>query len=461
MTAFALQRQLLERQLMRAAANEKRAIKDALRSTLRATNPPESAGAPATRPAAPAAHLAPGAITATPSDEVALAVPVAHNAAATTAGGAATAGARAATTTHDRASLARAHAPARSATPSEAIIELFSIRDLARIFALQESRLRYWMQTGFVGPTVRKGGKFYYRFADVVAVKAAKDLLEAGLTLQQVRKNLDALRRVFPQDTMPTARLRICSDGETIVALDEDTAFVPMTGQLVMAFTVPSLSARIAEVIPLHSAGRTAAAREREHEHEHEHEPADAVTLAAAPGAGDSTGSPTGEVAQAVFGETTEANGHGAAYKCFVDACNASDAGEAQRAEHGFRQALEIEPSMTAAMTNLGNAAYAQGQLAEARSYYENALALEPTQAEARYNLANLLEDLGALDEAIFHLRHVCLTHPTFADAHYNLGVVLAKVGGTEQARQHFTHYLELDSTSEWATHARAFIEQA
>ena len=60
------------------------------------------------------------------------------------------------------------------------MIELYSIRDVARILAVQESRLRYWMQTGFVGPTVRKGGRFYYTFSDLVAVKAAKDLLAAG-----------------------------------------------------------------------------------------------------------------------------------------------------------------------------------------------------------------------------------------------------------------------------------------
>ena len=51
------------------------------------------------------------------------------------------------------------------------MIELYSIRDVSRILALQESRLRYWTQVGFVGPTVRKGGRFYYTFCDLVAVK--------------------------------------------------------------------------------------------------------------------------------------------------------------------------------------------------------------------------------------------------------------------------------------------------
>ena len=121
------------------------------------------------------------------------------------------------------------------------MIELYSIRDVARILAVQESRLRYWMQTGFVGPTVRKGGRFYYTFCDLVAVKAAKDLLAADIPLQKARKAVEALKKALPDDTHPTSRLRVCSDGDTIVALADDVAFEPIGGQVVMAFNVPSL----------------------------------------------------------------------------------------------------------------------------------------------------------------------------------------------------------------------------
>ena len=75
------------------------------------------------------------------------------------------------------------------------MIELYSIRDASRILALPEARLRYWMQTGFVGPTVRKGGRFYYTFTDLVATKSAKDLLDGGMSMQKIRKHVDALRR--------------------------------------------------------------------------------------------------------------------------------------------------------------------------------------------------------------------------------------------------------------------------
>lgn len=320
------------------------------------------------------------------------------------------------------------------------MIELYSIRDVARILVLQESRLRYWMQTGFIGPTVRKGGRFYYTFCDLVAVKAAKDLLAADIPLQKVRKAVDSLKRALPNDTHPTSRMRVCSDGETIVALADDVAFEPVGGQVVMAFTVPSLGQHVAEVLAMPRVDPTA------------------VSGAApgAPGARHDAGAPDLEIA----GESTEANGATAAYRHFVEACAAEDRGDSQLAEHLLRQAIDLEPNMAAALTNLGNLVYRQGELAVARELYERALENDPNQPEARYNLANLLEDLGEIELAITELRKVCVAAPEFADAHYNLGVMLAQVGGAAQARQHLERYLELDAASDWASHARAYLEQ-
>jgi hypothetical protein len=43
----------------------------------------------------------------------------------------------------------------------------------------------------------------------------------------------------------------VCSDGETLVALHEDVAFEPTNGQVVMAFALPSLGERVAEVLAM------------------------------------------------------------------------------------------------------------------------------------------------------------------------------------------------------------------
>jgi tetratricopeptide (TPR) repeat protein len=301
------------------------------------------------------------------------------------------------------------------------MIELYSIRDVSRILALQEARLRYWTQTGFVGPTVRKGGRFYYTFTDLVAVKAAKDLLAAGMPLQRVRKNVEALKHALPGDTHPHSKLRVCCDGETIVALADDAAFEPIGGQVVMAFNLPSFGEHVLTALALPRAAAVPAP---------------------------------------VEDGPTEANSGTTAYHHFVEACAAEDRGDAATAEHLFRLAVELEPHMAAALTNLGNLVYRQGELHEARRFYERALDHDPSQPEARYNLANLLEDLGETELAISELRRVCAASPEFADAHYNLGIMLAQVGGTTQARQCLERYLELDAQSDWARHARTFLEQ-
>ena len=311
------------------------------------------------------------------------------------------------------------------------MIELYSIRDVARILAVQEARLRYWMQTGFVGPTVRKGGRFYYTFRDLCAVKAAKDLLAAGLTIQKVRKNLDALKKALPGDVHPASRLRVCSDGETLVAVADDVAFAPITGQVVMAFNLPALGGQIAELLP------------------------GTGSLGAGVAVDD------GSVPAAVDDDPTEATLGPTAYTCFVEGRAAEERGDDDGAVTLYQRALDLDPGLAAAMTNLGNLRYRQGDLATARAMYEHAVEHDPNQAEARYNLGNLLDDQGETERAIAELRRVCQLAPDFADAHYNLGLLLARVGGDAQARGHLERYLELDDRSAWAGHARAYLSQS
>ena len=59
--------------------------------------------------------------------------------------------------------------------------------------------MRYWAQTGVVGPSERANGHAVYTFQDLVGVRAAKELLDSGVTLQRARKNLEALRAQLPR----------------------------------------------------------------------------------------------------------------------------------------------------------------------------------------------------------------------------------------------------------------------
>ncbi len=285
----------------------------------------------------------------------------------------------------------------------------YSVKDVAKIFGLQEARLRYWAQTGFIGPSVRRRGRFFYTFRDLIGVRLAKELLDSGLTLQRVRRNLDALRTALPQVDQPLARLKICSDGDRVVVVDEDVVFQPESGQVVMDFAVSSLTSKLAEITPL--------SREPE--------------------------------------STVEQQ---SAYELFLQGCEAEAGGDDRAAAAAYKQALAKDGALAAAHTNLGNTLYRAGKTAHARECYQAALELEPEQPEARFNLGNLLDDLGETELAIAELRHVCNRCPEFADAHYDLGLILARVGGIAQAQSHIERYLELDPDSEWAAAAREFL---
>jgi tetratricopeptide (TPR) repeat protein len=305
------------------------------------------------------------------------------------------------------------------------VTELYSIKDVARIFGVQESRLRYWIQTGFIGASRRRGGRLYYTFQDLIAVKTALELTGAGLSVQTIRKNLEALAELLDGDPQPASRLRICSDGETLVAVDDDVVFEPSSGQVVMSFAVDNLRSRVAEVLEMPAQTRA-----------------------------DTDGVPGG----AVDDGPTEAHAPPTAYGYFTDGVKADERGDDDTALECYRRALDLEPSLAAAHTNTGNILARRGDLAGARRAFETALEYEPQQAEARFNLGNLLDDLGETEHAIAELRRVCRTHPDFADAHYNLGLLLARVGGVAQARSHIEQYLAIDADSEWATRGRDFL---
>lgn len=327
------------------------------------------------------------------------------------------------------------------------MIDLYSIKDAARIFDLQPSRLRYWAQTGFVGPSVRRGGRVYYTFQDLISLRAAKDLLNAGMSMQKVRKNLESLRALLPDVAHPASKMRICSDGETVVAVDRGVAFEPSTGQTVMSFEIDTLSSAVADVLAMPTLPTPA---ER---------PVSRGAASIAPNIADITGhAPAAAAPSAIDDGPTEAYLPSTAYQSFVQACEAEDQGDAAGAETLYRQAVVRQPSLAAAHTNLGNLLYRRGDVAGARTAYERALEHEPTQPEARFNLGNLLEDIGETERAIAELRRVCWTTPDFADAHYNLALMLARVGGNAQACKHLQRFLELDTGSEWSARAHELL---
>jgi tetratricopeptide (TPR) repeat protein len=100
-------------------------------------------------------------------------------------------------------------------------------------------------------------------------------------------------------------------------------------------------------------------------------------------------------------------------------------AGRPKLAAEQARRALEIEPTMSAALSNLGVALYELKDYDEAARAQRRAIAANPNFAEAHSNLGNALHALRRFDEATAAYRRAIELKPDFADGWANLGTTL------------------------------------
>ncbi len=312
--------------------------------------------------------------------------------------------------------------------------KLFTVHEVARIFGLKESRIRYWAQTGFVSPSGSTGRRGLYTFSDLVGIKTAKELLDQGIPLQRVRKNLAALRKSMPDLKQPLSALRVRCDGDSIVVEHEDGTFEPATGQMLLDFGVEAVRSQVAQIL-------------------HLHQPAKSVSQPSDP--------PRGEI-MAGDPEDPSLDRPTTAYGWFMRGCSLDANEDPSQALEAYRKALEMDPGLAAACTNLGNLLYGRGDRESALHYYQQACAMDPDQPEAVYNLANILEEEGDLDMAIAEYRRVLRLQPNFADAHFNLALTLERVGGRVQAMEHWEKFLEQaegsNTEQEWIQLAQSHL---
>jgi DNA-binding transcriptional MerR regulator len=78
-------------------------------------------------------------------------------------------------------------------------------------------QLDYWARTDLVVPTIRSasgsGSQRLYSFKDILVLKVVKRLLDTGVSLQNIRTAVDALRLRGVEDL---ARITLLSDGTTV-----------------------------------------------------------------------------------------------------------------------------------------------------------------------------------------------------------------------------------------------------
>ena len=90
-------------------------------------------------------------------------------------------------------------------------------------------QLDYWARTGLVEPSVRNpsgsGNHRLYNFGDILVLKVVKRLLDTGVSLQQIRVAVAALRDRGIEDL---SRITLMSDGATVYECTSDDQVIDL-----------------------------------------------------------------------------------------------------------------------------------------------------------------------------------------------------------------------------------------
>ena len=284
---------------------------------------------------------------------------------------------------------------------------LYTVAEVARLFGYKPSRLRYWHRSGLLGPSARVAGRNYYTFQDLVGVRAAKGLLEQGVPLQQVRRSVESLREAFPKTTRPLSELRVLADGRMVVVQDDAGTYEPTTGQAVLDFRIDGLESDVIRLLHFDHDDRSRA------------------------------------------------------YEHYLEGCRFDEDEQTyDQAEQAYQKALSLDPTLSNALTNLGNLEYRRDQLEVAEDYYRRALECDPEQPEALYNLGFLHFERDEVDTAILAFRTALKSDPSFSDAHFNLAMALEERGEWADARPHWQQYLALEPEGAWADIAKTHLHE-
>jgi len=302
---------------------------------------------------------------------------------------------------------AQGEAQVAPADRAEALTDVFTKEEIRRLLGLSDSRLRTLDKGGVVSPSARRRGRRAYDFSDLIALRAAKALLDRKVRLRDVSRAIALLRAELPRLKSPLSELRILSDGRRVVVQGAQGKYEPLTGQMLLDLEVKDLKKDIVRIL------RPSAGRQR------------AKT----------------------------------AYDLYLRASELDeDPATMDEAQALYEQAIELDPWLAIAHTNLGNIAFRRDQTERAEDCYRKALGIDDHQPEAQYNLGYLMLERGQPELSIDYFLGALEADPRFSDAYFNLAMAYEQTGQPDKARPLWQSYIALEPQGTWTEIARRHL---
>jgi len=124
-------------------------------------------------------------------------------------------------------------------------MEGYGTNIVCKIVNLSKRQLDYWDRTHFIKPSISEASGYgsvrLYSFTDLLQLKVAKTLKDAGVSIQKMRKSLNFLKKHRPEIEKPMAELKFITDGESIFVLTSNKNVVLDTlreGQFVFSIAL-------------------------------------------------------------------------------------------------------------------------------------------------------------------------------------------------------------------------------
>ncbi len=270
----------------------------------------------------------------------------------------------------------------------------YSARHAAQLIGLTESVVRSCIRDGLVGTPGLVPAQLSFR--DLSALRTVKALVEAGIPLPRVRKDLARIQQVtgtaIAELTIEVVdgRIRV-RGGEVIVD--------PSQSQLSLPFSRPPAETQALGELRELPRG------------------ADPVALPVA------------------LPATAEQ---------WMTRAIALEDREPTAAIDAYKRSLRLRPESTEGWINLGRLHAETGDALAANECFRTALERDPGEATAYYNLGVLAQDVGSEAEAITLYRRALEIDPQLAEAHYNLATLFDQAGDSRSAIRHINEYRKL-----------------
>jgi Uncharacterized conserved protein len=123
----------------------------------------------------------------------------------------------------------------------------FRTEIVSKIIKLSKRQLDYWDRSHFIKPSISEASGYgsvrLYSFIDLIQLRVAKVLKDAGVSIQKMRKSLNYLKRHRPEIEKPMAELQFLTDGESIFVLtaDKNKVLDTLRKQFVFSFALDKI----------------------------------------------------------------------------------------------------------------------------------------------------------------------------------------------------------------------------